>query len=43
MITFAFLNGFFYNKSVDSWGHLGGFITGFLLSFVLLKALVPED
>jgi len=38
MIFFSLLNGFLFPGSgVDSWGHIGGFIYGLGLSFLLLK------
>jgi membrane associated rhomboid family serine protease len=41
MIAFAFINGFLFHSSggakVDNYGHIGGFITGFCLSFFLLN------
>ena len=38
MIMFAFLNGFLFPGSgIDSWGHLGGFIVGALMSAFVIK------
>lgn len=38
MVGFAFMNGFLFPGSgVDSWGHMGGFVYGIALSFILLK------
>lgn len=28
---------------IDNWGHLGGFITGFFLVFVLVKPEMEND
>ena len=38
MVSFAFLNGFLFSSAgVDSWGHMGGFLYGLAMSFLLLK------
>jgi membrane associated rhomboid family serine protease len=37
MIFFAFINGFAIpDKGIDSWGHLGGFLFGLLISLILI-------
>eukprot|EP00347_Sterkiella_histriomuscorum_P008773 403343812 len=44
MVGFAFMNGFLFPGSgVDSWGHMGGFIYGLALSFLLLKGADSEQ
>ena len=38
MIFFAFINGFLFPGSgIDSWGHLGGFIFGLCMAFLIMK------
>jgi membrane associated rhomboid family serine protease len=43
MIMFALLNGFLArNSGIDSWGHLGGFVFGLLISLIILQSAVPD-
>ena len=38
MVAFSLLNGFLQpGSNVDSWGHLGGFLIGIALSFIMLR------
>ena len=40
MVFFALLNGFMSpGSAVDSWGHMGGFLVGLAVSFLLIRPI----